>query len=174
MTDALAKEGGGPRLARPDEAGALTTLVTNAYRHYIARMGQPPGPMRDDYARRIADGQAWVLESEGALVALIVLEEDAGALLLDNIAVSPSAQGTGLGRKLIAFAEAETRRHGYTEIRLYTHVLMTENIALYARLGFRETGRVSEKGFDRVYMAKPLALDQPGNTHLPPADQDGV
>ena len=35
---------------------------------------------------------------------------------------------------------------------LYTHVLMTENQALYRRLGYVETGRVTEKGFDRVYM----------------------
>ncbi len=33
---------------------------------------------------------------------------------------------------------------------------MTENIALYGRLGFRGTGRVNEKGFERVYMAKVL------------------
>lgn len=33
---------------------------------------------------------------------------------------------------------------------------MTENIALYTRLGFKETGRICEKGFERVYMAKPL------------------
>jgi len=33
---------------------------------------------------------------------------------------------------------------------------MTENIALYRRIGYSETGRVNEKGFDRVYMAKRL------------------
>jgi ribosomal protein S18 acetylase RimI-like enzyme len=33
---------------------------------------------------------------------------------------------------------------------------MTENIALYERLGFRQTGRISEKGFERVYMANTL------------------
>ena len=35
--------------------------------------------------------------------------------------------------------------------------MMTENIALYARLGYAETHRAEEKGFRRVYMAKPLA-----------------
>ena len=33
---------------------------------------------------------------------------------------------------------------------------MTENIALYRRIGFVETRRVSEKGYDRVYMSKRL------------------
>jgi GNAT superfamily N-acetyltransferase len=146
-----------PRPARPAEAETLRRIVNESYAHYIARMGKPPGPMLDDYARRIEDGQAWVLEMDGTIAGLVVLEEDGqGALLLDNIAVAPSAQGQGVGRRLIAFTEAEARRRGCRQLRLYTHVLMVENIALYTRLGFRETGRVSEMGFDRVYMAKSL------------------
>ena len=76
--------------------------------------------------------------------------------LLDNIAVLPDCQGKGFGRALIEFAEAEARRRGFGEIHLYTHALMTENIALYRRIGFVETHRVSEKGYDRVYMTKRL------------------
>ena len=41
-----------------------------------------------------------------------------------------------------------------SEIHLYTHALMTENIALYRRIGFVETQRVSEKGYERVYMTQ--------------------
>jgi ribosomal protein S18 acetylase RimI-like enzyme len=85
----------------------------------------------------------------------VLLETEAG-LLLDNVAVRPELHGRGIGRALIGFAEAEARRRGHVAIRLYTHVLMTENIALYANLGFTETGRVTEKGFDRVYMEKDL------------------
>jgi hypothetical protein len=33
---------------------------------------------------------------------------------------------------------------------------MTENIALYGRIGYAETHRATEKGLNRVYMAKPL------------------
>ena len=147
---------GQPRLARAYEAHALQRLVAEAYGHYVERMGKPPGPMLDDYARRIADGQAWVLETDGEIVGLLVLEDGDDALLLDNIAVAPSAQGQGVGRRLVAFTESEARRRGCKWVRLYTHVLMTENIALYGRLGFCETGRLSERGFDRVYMAKAL------------------
>lgn len=145
-----------PRLARSEEVNALRQLVEDAYTLYIARMGKPPGPMLDDYARRIADGQAWVLEVNGVIAGLIVLEEDGDTLLLDNVAVSPAAQGKGYGRRLIAFAEEEARGRGHAELRLYTNVHMTENIALYERLGFRQTGRVSEKGFERLYMVKTL------------------
>jgi hypothetical protein len=33
---------------------------------------------------------------------------------------------------------------------------MTENLAMYARIGFVETHRVIEKGFDRVYLRRDL------------------
>ena len=72
----------------------------------------------------------------------------------DNIAVQPDRQGRGLGRALIAFAEAEARRLGFAELRLYTHQKMTENIGFYKRLGFDETGRGCEAGYDRVFMRK--------------------
>jgi ribosomal protein S18 acetylase RimI-like enzyme len=144
------------RPARPHEADAVAQLVTEAYRPYIARIGRKPGPMLDDYAALIAEGSVWVGEDAAGLFGALVLLENAEGFLLDNVAVSPTRQKQGHGRTLIAFAETEARRRGWPEIRLYTHVQMTENIALYTRLGFVETGRVSEKGFDRVYMAKAL------------------
>ena len=113
--------------------------------------------MLDNYTKRITDGQAWVLDEAGTVAGVMVLEQTADGFLLDNIAVAPDRQGKGLGRVLLEFAEAEAMRHGWNEIRLYTHVLMTENIALYRRVGYVETARVTEKGFDRVYMMKTLA-----------------
>jgi ribosomal protein S18 acetylase RimI-like enzyme len=147
------------RPAGANEAEVLREVVHAAYAHYVARIGKPPGPMLGDYARRIADGQAWVLEDAGRIVGVLVLEEQAGALLLDNIAVRPECQGSGHGRTLMAFAEAEALRRGFTEIELYTHALMTENQALYRRLGYVETARVTEKGFDRVYMRLNLSRE---------------
>ncbi|HEY2621688.1 MAG TPA: GNAT family N-acetyltransferase [Acetobacteraceae bacterium] len=144
------------RPARPDDTAAVRDVVDAAYRHYIDRIGKPPGPMLDDYTQRIADGQTWVLEDAGRIVGILVLEETPSGLLLDNIAVPPECQGKGHGRVLIEFAEAEARRRGFQEIRLYTHALMVENVALYRRIGFVETHRVSEKGYDRVYLTKQL------------------
>jgi ribosomal protein S18 acetylase RimI-like enzyme len=144
------------RVANFIDADVAREIVDAAYRHYIPRIGKPPGPMHDDYAKRIADGQLWVLDGNTGIVGLVVLEETPDGFLLDNIAVAPGQQGRGHGRRLLDFAEAQAVRCGWDEIRLYTHVLMTENIALYAKIGYIETGRVSEKGFDRVYMSKRL------------------
>jgi len=145
------------RPAQAHEPETVRQIVHAAYELYIPRIGKPPGPMLDDYARRIADHQTWILEDAGRVVGVLVLEEGPDGFLLDNIAVHPEYQGKGYGRALIGFAEAEAKRRGFMEIRLYTHVLMTENIALYRHVGFVETHRVTEKGYDRVYMAKPLA-----------------
>lgn len=102
--------------------------------------------MLDDYAALIADGAINVLEHQGAVAAMIVLLPRPDHLLLDNIAVRPDRQGYGFGRPMIEFAETEAHQLGYRELRRYTHETMTENIALYTRIGFAETGRGREGG----------------------------
>ena len=106
------------RAATAADLRAITDIVDEAYRHYIARLGKPPGPMLDDYAARVSEGTVWVLEEEAVIAAIIVLLPAPHYLLLDNIAVSSARQGLGLGRRLLAFAEAEALRRGYREIRL--------------------------------------------------------
>ncbi|BDG72224.1 GNAT family N-acetyltransferase [Roseomonas fluvialis] len=145
-----------PRLAHADEAGALRDLVRAAYAIYIPRLGREPAPMQDDYGARIAAGEAWVLEQDGALVGALVLEDEPDALMLYNIAVAPTAQGQGVGKRLIAFTEAEARRRGHAVLRLFTNEKMVENVAMYPRLGFIETHRGSEAGHRRVYFEKRL------------------
>jgi ribosomal protein S18 acetylase RimI-like enzyme len=146
------------RPARPEDEATVRALVCDAYSHYVARLGREPGPMADNYEARIAAGQVWVLYTPGVpeLAGIVVLEARDRQFLLDNIAVAPACQGRGYGGVLMRFAEERAMTLGYDTVVLYTHVLMTENIALYKKLGFVETGRVSEKGFDRVYMAKSL------------------
>ena len=112
--------------------------------------------MLDDYSKRIANGQVWVLDRADGIAGVLVLEDTPDGFLLDNIAVAPDQQGKGHGRILLEFAEARAVHRGWHEIRLYTNALMMENIALYRKIGYVETARVTEKGFDRVYMTKRL------------------
>jgi len=144
------------RAATAADAPAIVEIVDQAYRHYIARIGKPPGPMLDDYAARVSEGTVWVLEEGAMIAAIIVLLPAPNYLLLANIAVSPARQGLGLGRQLLAFAETEALRRGYREIRLYTHRTMVENQRLYASIGYEETGRGTEAGYDRVFMRQRL------------------
>ena len=143
-----------PRRARPDEATALRDLVRASYAPWVTVIGREPAPMKDDFAARIAAGQAWVVEQDGALRGALVIEDTPTGLLIDNVAVAPEAQGTGLGRALMDFAVAEAARRGHGRVWLYTHEKMARNIALYGRLGFVETHRAEQSGFARVFMAK--------------------
>ncbi len=147
------------RPARPDEAGALHTLVELAYAPWVAIIGRRPLPMDDDYAARIRAGQAWVLDERG-IAALAVLEPGDGWVMLDNVAVHLERQREGLGRRMIAFAAAEARRRGAHELRLFSNALMAANLSRYAHLGFRETGRERFGAYDRVHMALDLAVSR--------------
>ena len=146
------------RLALPEEEAAVRALVRAAYAHYVPRIGREPMPMGEDYRARIAAGQAWVLlrDSDSVLIGVLVLVDEEDALVIDNVAISGEEQGKGHGRALIAFAEQEAVRRGYRTLRLFTNVKMTENIALYERLGFVETHCAGEHGFQRVFMEKRL------------------
>ncbi len=146
-----------PRLAMGSDLQAVEDIVRTAYSRYVARIGREPGPMRDDYRLLIAERRVSVIEHEGCVQGILVLIPQTDAMLLDNVAVAPAAQGLGLGRKLLEFAEQAAVASGFRSIRLYTNEAMTENIALYSRAGYAETHRVEENGLKRVYMVKPLA-----------------
>src|SRR4051812_24649884 len=109
------------RRATAIDSESVRLVVEAAYRQFIPRIGKPPGPMLDDYPKRIAEGQAWILEDGGEIVGVLVLEQGPLGFLLDNIAVLPDRQGKGFGRALMEFAETEAHRRGFREIHLYTH-----------------------------------------------------
>jgi len=134
----------------------VTACVQAAYRHYVARNGKYPAPMRDDYARVIAEHDVTIAERGGEIVGVLVVKEAAEGFLLDNVAVRPGCQGLGLGRRLLELAEDKARARGYDSIYLYTQEIMTENQAIYERFGYVEYARRRELGLDRVYMRKAL------------------
>jgi len=142
------------RPARPDEADWARAVVCRAYALYVPRMGKEPAPMLADYGALIAAGEVHVLEEAGAPAALIVIYPKEDALFIENIAVDPAIQRKGHGRALLAFAEREARRLGLKALRLYTNAMMTENLAYYPRLGFREAERREEDGYSRVFFEK--------------------
>ena len=80
----------------------------------------------------------------------------AGRMFIENVAVHPSRQGRGPGRRLMTFAEKSAVAIGLYELELYTHELMTENIEFYQGLGFHEVDRRPDAGFRRVFMQKTL------------------
>ena len=70
------------RPARAEDAPAITECVTAAYRHYIARIGKPPGPMLDDYKAVIQQHRVLVLTTGAKISGVLVLITQTQSLLV--------------------------------------------------------------------------------------------
>ena len=112
--------------------------------------------MLQDYTQVICTSQVHIAERDGLILGVLELLVTDEGFLLDSIAVDPSAQGMGVGRKLFEFAEQEAKRHGYDSIYLMTNEKMTENQALYSRIGYILFDRRIVHGYSRVLMRKTL------------------
>jgi N-acetylglutamate synthase-like GNAT family acetyltransferase len=144
----------GVRKATAADLPSVREVITAAYEKYLGRMDRPPAPMLRDYASALRDGTLWV--TGNPVTGVISLIQAGDSLLIENVAVHPSAQGTGLGRQLMDFAEFQATRLKLARLSLYTNEVMTENQAIYAHLGYREIDRRTVDGYRRLYMEKIL------------------
>ena len=124
------------RQAVAADAAAVRELTREAYAKWVAVTGREPLPMRVDYVEALAKHRFDLLHEDGVLVALIETERNDDHLLIVNVAVTPTHQKRGLGRRLLAHAEALAQQESFRTVRLYTNARMVENIALYERLGY--------------------------------------
>lgn len=134
-----------------DDAQALTDLVNAAYSGPEAALGWTPethihlGPRitLDQMRQVLTDAESAVLaaEREGVLIGTVSIEKAGRNAHLGTLAVSPLLQAGGVGRALMAAAEARalalwrSRRMALTVISLQERL-----IAYYERRGYRRTG----------------------------------
>ena len=144
------------RKALPADAETIAALTEAAYARYVPLLGRKPEPMTADYHQMVAEHLVWLLCLGDQPAGLLVLKHEPEAMLIYSVAVSPEHQKKGFGRHLLAWAEQQARQAGYALIRLYTNDRMEENIGLYRRLGYEETGREPYLGSTLVHMAKQL------------------
>ena len=142
------------RPARPDDAEAIAELVRRAYARWIPVAGPEPRPLPDDFAEAIADHPVWVADGPGGVEAVLELLPARDHLLVENVAVDPDRQGRGLGHRMMGFAEAEARRRGLSEVRLYTDERFADNVTFYARQGYHVFDRAANGAARLVFMAK--------------------
>ena len=136
------------------DAAAIRGLTRSAYAKWVPLIGREPKPMIADYAEAVRKHRFDLLYADDVLAALIETIKGPDHLLIENVAVSPSWQGKGYGRLLMAHAEALAASFNFREVRLYTNKLFVENVQLYLRLGYRVDREEEVLGGTAVHMSK--------------------
>ncbi|MBT2787751.1 MULTISPECIES: GNAT family N-acetyltransferase [unclassified Halomonas] len=132
------------------------TCARLAYAKYIQRIGREPAPMHADFASQIDKGYIDVATLDLQFAGYVVFYPDGDYMHLENVAVLPIYSGNGIGKQLIEHVERAAKEAGNKAVELYTNEAMTENIAMYAKLGYIEIGSRCEAGFNRIYFRKQL------------------
>lgn len=150
-------EGWDIRPATPGDIADLTLIAKAAFAPYIPVIGRAPAPMTADFAAHLDRDLVWVIAApkDAKIAGYAVICTKLDGAWLESIAVDPAFAGQGIGARLISAIEDDLRAKT-DRYSLYTNALMTNNIAWYQRLGFRQTEMRSEDGFDRVYFEKSL------------------
>ncbi|MFD1469141.1 GNAT family N-acetyltransferase [Hymenobacter caeli] len=139
------------RPATAADVPALAALVNDAYRGEASRRGWTTeadlldGPRIDAAALHEllgAPGGGFVLAvgAAGQLLGCVYLQAQAGRLYLGTLAVAPAAQAHGLGRHLLAAAEARARQQGCSHLKMTVLAARPELLAWYERRGYGRTG----------------------------------
>ncbi len=144
------------RAAAPGDLARVREIAQAAYLPYVAAIGKKPAPMVADFASQIGDNQVWVFSDEETVLGYVVAYPSGDAMHLENIAVDPAFHGRGVGSALVTFVEEAARRQGLKAVELYTNIKMAGNLSWYPAIGYFETGRAREDGFDRVFFRKDL------------------
>lgn len=133
------------REARPDEAGAVATLVRDGYLTYAGEV--PPDFLRAWVNEVVDPGDAvtFVAVADGALAGTARLHLDAtypvplpgGSAGVRAVVVAPHHRRAGVGSMLMAACAERARAAGATTLYLHTAPFMTAATALYEGLGYR-------------------------------------
>ncbi|MBF9141015.1 GNAT family N-acetyltransferase [Hymenobacter properus] len=106
-------------------------------------------------------GQILLAEHQGRIVgACALLRMGADTLELAKMAVSPAAQGLGIGQRLAQAALDAARSMGARRVYLESNTGLTAAIGLYHKLGFRQIEPDRPSPYERVNIHMELLLDE--------------
>jgi ribosomal protein S18 acetylase RimI-like enzyme len=160
----------GFRLAAPADVESLVELIRSAYRGESSRQGWTSEADLVGGDRISAEQVLAVIEGpnsimlvfdEGKSIIACCHVEDRGSNLayFGTFAVAPTAQGIGLGRRLMAEAErSAVLTFGSTVLELAVLAQQEKLIAWYERLGFLRSGETRPFPADPEF-ARPLRND---------------
>lgn len=142
------------RQARSDEGPQLAAIAAEAYGKYAGQLAEPPAPLLLDYDEVARAGRTYVAEDAAGLLGMVTVEPGDPHLVLRNLAVRPSDQGRGIGRRLVALVEDLARTAQQRGVRLWTRTEMSETIAFYKSLDYVVTHFDQTADASRVFLCK--------------------
>ena len=156
------------RPTRPAEAPLLPAIERSAARSFLTIEGlewlaDHAVLSVEEHLAFIANGLSWVAtdDADQPLGFLCASVQD-GALHIEELSVHRDRQGQGLGRRLIAHAEARARATGLGGLTLTTFEDVPWNAPFYARLGFERLQDDRQTAFLRQQLAHEQAIGLPG------------
>jgi ribosomal protein S18 acetylase RimI-like enzyme len=136
------------RIAGPGDAEAIATTLREAFAEfeplYTPAAFRATTPPKEQIAERFAEGPIWVAELEGAIVGTVAAVPHCTELYIRSLAVSPRAQGRGIGARLLDAIEVFAAECGYRRLVLNTTPFLMAALQLYQRRGFRRTGELPD------------------------------
>ena len=127
------------RFAAEADIEALVALINAAFQsEKFFKVGERTDAA--DVAAHLKSGRFLVLQDGGAIAGSIYLEQRGERAYLGMLAVDPSRQRSGLGRRLMAAAEEFCRQQGCHFVDISIVNLRTELPPLYEKLGYRVVG----------------------------------
>ncbi|MFG2222715.1 GNAT family N-acetyltransferase [Streptomyces sp. NPDC048644] len=144
------------RPARPEDSRQMASLAQEAYGKYVDLVDEPPAPTLLDYEDVAAAGRTHVAVDAGEIVGMVTVEPSDPHLILRNLAVRPSCQGKGIGKKLVSLVENMAQVADLKGVRLWTRAEMIDNIAFYERLHYAITHSEQTAEANRVFFCKEL------------------
>jgi len=154
------------RRAGPGDLTQLTRLINEAYaiEEFFV---EGPRTTEDEVAAMMKAGHFLVLDRAGGGLggAVFVRIDDGGRGYFGMLSVAPGLRGHGIGRRLVAVAEALCTALGCTEMDLRIVNVREELGPWYRSLGYQEVGTApydhpAKRPCHFVKMSK--ALEQPG------------
>ena len=147
----------------PKEAPALLDLMRRAFASHRGRIVPESSVFRETVevvARQLEEGGGFIAVAGSVLVSCVIAEAKEGGAYLGRLAVDPAYRRRGIARRLVAAAEDYAYRRGLDRVELNVRIALPDNIALFAALGYRETGRGTHPGFaEPTYLVMEKALE---------------
>lgn len=159
MTSRVISEGSTgiqPERIDPDhfhEWQALLDLILKAFDYMNGLIDPPSSALRltpQSLQQKAQDEIGYVIQLNGKLAACAFFRpEPPDYLYIGKLAVSPEAQGHGLGTRLFNQALTDARRLGLPKLRLETRIELNGNHEGFGKWGFVKTAENAHAGYDR-------------------------